>query len=86
MSLFFKRDLNWADVLPSWGPGSSWKGGAKALHLVPVYAAVSQIADQFSTLPQHHFMGEGSARRRVALPPWLVNPDRRVNVFSWRYQ
>jgi len=86
MSLFFKRDVGWSDVFAGFTGTPSRGAAGRALRLVPVYAAVSQIADQFATLPQHHYVGEAGERRRVALPQWLANPDRRVNVFSWRYQ
>lgn len=84
MSLFFKRDLEWGDVYPGWGAGSSVR--SKPMRLVPVYAAVSQIADLFSTLPQHRYRGEAGKRVKLDLPRWLVKPDPRVDVFAWRYQ
>lgn len=86
MSLFFRRDLDWGDVYPGWS-GAAFSGGTpKPLRLVPVYAAVSQIADLFSTLPQHRYKGEAGRRAKLGLPQWLVKPDPRVDVFAWRYQ
>lgn len=85
MSLFARRDLTW-DSVP-WGPGASWYGsGVKPLRLVPVYAAVSQIADMFASLPQKRYRDLGNSRVTLPLPPWLVKSDTRFSAFDWRYQ
>lgn len=81
-----RRDLNWDDVLPAWGPSSSWRGDARALRLVPVYSAVSFIADTFSMIPQYRYRQEGSVRHRMDLPVWLSKPDSRMQPMAWRYQ
>ena len=87
MSLFFKRDLEWGDVFPGWGPRSSfYRGGDKALRIVAVYAAVSLIADLFATLPQSLYRSINELHKKQSLPAWLANPDPRVGVFTWRYQ
>lgn len=86
MSLFFKRDLEWGDVFPGWTTGSTWNGSAKALRLIPVYAAVSYIADLFSIVPQSRYIDDAGKHTRAALPAWLANPDPRIDTISWRYQ
>lgn len=87
MSLFFKRDIDWDDVYSSWVTGSSFASGSvKALRLVPVYAAVSYIADMFATLPQARYREDNGQHKKLELPPWLLKPDPRIDVFGWRYQ
>lgn len=87
MSLFFKRDLDWGDVFAGWGTGSTfYRGRDKALAVVPVYAAVSLIADLFATLPQSKYQRINDRHVRQDIPTWLANPDPRISVFAWRYQ
>lgn len=87
MSLLFKRDINWDDVYSEWGRGSSFVNGSpRAVRIVAVYAAVSLIADMFSTLPQNRFRGDGANKTLMPLPQWLVKPDPRIDVFGWKYQ
>ncbi|MER3389978.1 MAG: phage portal protein [Microcella sp.] len=88
MSLFFKRDLDWDDVYAGWTTGSSFSSArnVKALRLVAVYAAVSLIADLFSTLPQSRYREDAGRHTKLPLPEWLAKPDPRISLFSWRYQ
>lgn len=86
MSVFFKRGLEWGDVFPSWGSGSSFVGGKSALRLVPVFAAVSLIADSFSSMPEGCYRGDGATRQAAPMPDWLKKPDPRMSKFDWSYQ
>lgn len=88
MSILFRRSLEWDDVFgdraPGWGPASG--STSKALRIAPVYAAVSLIADLFSALPQHAYVGAPGSRRPIQTPGWMAKPDPRVSLFAWKSQ
>ena len=85
MSLF-RRGLDWSDLFPEWGPSSSFVGSKDAMRLVPVFAAVSLIADSFSSMPESCYRGDGTGRKSFAMPAWLAKPDPRLSKFDWSYQ
>lgn len=85
MSLF-RRGLDWSDLFPEWGPSSSFVGSKDAMRLVPVFAAVSLIADSFSSMPESCYRGDGTGRKPFATPAWLAKPDPRLSKFDWSYQ
>jgi HK97 family phage portal protein len=88
MSVLFQRArIGWGDIYTGWSPGSGFiDGSPRALRLVPVYSAVSLIADMFAVLPQYRYTGLGTSKVQLPLPKWLVKPDPRVDVFAWKYQ
>jgi HK97 family phage portal protein len=88
VSVLFKRArINWGDVYTGWTPGSGFiNGSPRALRLVPVYAAVSLIADMFATVPQYRYRGDGTSKTQMPLPQWLIKPDPRIDAYSWKYQ
>lgn len=89
MSAFVRRetrDLAWEGVYGSGAINFLGGGRTKALRLASVYAAVSLIADMFSSLPQHFHERAGAARRPIPTPEWLANPAPGLSPFDWRYQ
>jgi HK97 family phage portal protein len=80
------RSLSYSDV---WGRGTKntdQVAGDFVLRVIPVYAAVSLIADFLSTLPLQQYRGVGSARERVDLSPFLDNPDLGMTIVDWIHQ
>ncbi|MEB0001609.1 phage portal protein [Cryobacterium sp. 10I1] len=92
MSVFFGkgegRSVGWSDVFGTSSHGSFSLGGLhdQALRVIPVYAAVSLIADQFAMLPFATYRGGLQASQQIATPQFLVKPDPRISVFDWKYQ
>lgn len=92
MSLFFARQetrsLSWGDV---WGDSArpALGGGLRgALRLVPVFAAVSLIADSIATLPLHAFVKTADGGRQLAptQPRLITDPGLHVHRIAWVHQ
>lgn len=90
MSLFWskgdERSLDWSDVFGVRRDGTKFVGSDAALRVIPVYAAVSLIADQFAVLPMSVYRGSRDASKPIPLPKFLANPDPKISLFDWRYQ
>lgn len=91
MSLLFRRraeerSVGWSDLYGNAGAAFRSGKNATALRLIPVYAAVALIADQFAVLPMTTYKGGPAASVKVETPSFLLKPDARVSVFDWRYQ
>lgn len=95
MSLFFRsveaerRSIDWADV---WGAGgydafiptdleAEW-----ALRIVPVYAAVSLIADQLATLPARTYRGQGVDRQQIPNAGFMSDFNESFTWVDWVHQ
>lgn len=92
MSLFRKpaeeqrniEDLPW---VAGGDPPSKQASAERALHLVPVYAAVRHITDYGSTLPLHAYRRDGDERKRIALPPLFQSlQESRSALTPWLCQ
>jgi HK97 family phage portal protein len=83
------RGLTWDDVFGR-SPGSvgvSFAGRHDAaLAVVPVYAAVSLIADQFSVLPISCYQGGLLNSTKIKSPGFIDNPNPAITPMDWRYQ
>jgi HK97 family phage portal protein len=80
------RSLSYSDV---WGRGTKnadQVAGDFVLRVIPVYSAVSLIADLLATLPLQQYRGTGSARERVDLSPFLNDPDLGMTIVDWIHQ
>lgn len=91
MSLLFgeKRSISFQDFWGSGGDvdtlGNSVEG---ALRLVPLYACVRLIADQFASAPLHAYREakDGSRERLTQQPPLLTQPTPTGSMFDWKYR
>lgn len=72
--------------------GLSWISGAdtsttvnqdRALHLVPVLAAVRHIVDYGSTLPMDGFRKNGEERQEIALPKLFADMEKDGRLVGW---
>jgi HK97 family phage portal protein len=87
-----KRELPASTPLRSWsaGNGSVWETNDSALRLVPVYAAVSLIADSISIMPVHgYYDGAGGKRQKLNPQPTLCSnphPNPRFTRIEWIHQ
>ncbi|WP_066586285.1 phage portal protein [Cellulomonas timonensis] len=91
MSLLFgprNRALTWQDVWGGGGPSAEDVRGDRAYQVIPVYSAISQIADSLSTMPIGQYEGgPGATRREVATPsPIVVKPDPTRERVDWLHQ
>lgn len=91
MSLFFARpgvvetraidDSSFVAASDADSPSSSMN---RALRLTPVYAAVSQLADDVASLPlQAYTKGPTGVRQRAEDPPLLRNPAASGTRYDW---
>ena len=94
MSLLFRRletrdltrdDLPWFGASSGPALGSGLQG---ALRLIPVYAAVSLIADSVATLPLHAYrdVGNGSRERVPDQPRLVTGPQLHGTRVDWIHQ
>jgi HK97 family phage portal protein len=61
--------------------------GDNALRVIPIYGAVSLIADQLASLPVGVFTRTaGGVSQRAKAPAWMSRPDPRVTWFDWTHQ
>lgn len=60
--------------------------GDMALRVIPVYSAVSWIADSIAVLPLNIFKHFGDVRRKTPYPAWMLKPDPRVSFYDWIHQ
>ncbi|MDY7528459.1 MULTISPECIES: phage portal protein [unclassified Cryobacterium] len=60
--------------------------GDNALRVIPVYAAVSLIADLLASLNVAVYASAGAGRKRVEPPAWFLRPDPRISRFDWLHQ
>lgn len=93
MSLWHeKRELPASTPLRAWasGDGGIWDERDHALRLIPVYAAVSLIADSISIMPVHgYYDGAGGKRQKLTPQPTLVtNPHTNPHFtrIEWVHQ
>ena len=94
MSLWRKetRELPNSAPLRAWamGDGSVWEGKDTSLRLIPVYAAVSLIADSISIMPAHgYYDGAAGKRQRLDPQPTLVenpHPNPHFTRIEWVHQ
>ena len=91
MSVFFGHtearavaDLPWSSGGPSLMGGSA----ESALRLIPLYAAVTGIADDVSTMPWHGYLDAGVAgmARMPKQPALLTDPGVGVGFIGWMNQ
>lgn len=80
-----RREMTWESMYGT-GPVRFYGGTTKALRLAAAYAAVSLVADMFSSLPQHVYQRTETSRRRVPTPDWLMRPAPGLSPIEWRYQ
>lgn len=84
MSLWERRELPASAPLRAWASGNAdvWETSDSALRLIPVYAAVTLIADSISIMPVHgYYDGAGGKRQKLSPQPMLVtnpNPNPRL--------
>lgn len=91
MSLLFgRRDraLTWQDVWGTGGPSPEDVRGERALRVIPVYSAISQIADSLSTMPLAQYRGgPGPERQTMSTPsPIVQRPDPTRERVDWLHQ
>lgn len=95
MSLFFGRraevrSTSYQDIWGRGGDVASVEAAAidTALSLMPVYACVRLIADQFAAAPLRAFrLSSDGTKQQVTTQPRLITaPSATVGVFSWKYQ
>lgn len=60
--------------------------GERALRLVPVYAAVSMVADSVASLPLQAFRGMPDGRRERARWPLVESPSSSGTLFDWLHR
>jgi HK97 family phage portal protein len=81
------RTITWDDFFgPSGGPGRKTIRGDHALRVIPVYSAVSLIADSISTLPVQAYRGEGDTREQIAKTGFLLDPHTGLTWVDWVHQ
>lgn len=69
---------SWGDALPS--------ETATVQHDV-VWACVRLIADQIASAPLDVVRRDANSGRRIPVEyPWLADPSRRVDLYSWKFQ
>lgn len=93
MSLFFgaeRRSITTADV-PWGGGGGGFRLGSstkQALRLIPLYAAVSSIADSIATTPLHGYeiLPSGGSRRMAKQPSLVTSPGLVGTRVDWLCQ
>ena len=89
MSLLFGRaETRSIDDLP-WDRGGSVRSVTtveSALRLIPVYSAVSGIADDVATMPLHTYRDQDGIRRRVPDPSIVTSPGVGADRIAWRCQ
>lgn len=80
-----RDDLPWGSVDSGSGLGTGMQG---ALRLIPVYAAVSLIADSIATLPLHAYQDAGdNVRKRLPEQPRIVTaPQLHGTRVDWVHQ
>jgi HK97 family phage portal protein len=94
VSLWAKRELPQSTPLRAWVQGNSangvWYGDDAALRLIPVYSAVSLIADSIAIMPVHaYYDGAGGKRQRLDPQPTIVtnpNPNPHLTRIEWLQQ
>jgi HK97 family phage portal protein len=60
--------------------------GDNALRVIPIYGAVSLIADQLASLPIGIFTRVNGVSQRTTAPAWMSRPDPRLTWFDWVHQ
>lgn len=86
MSILFgrteHRDITWEGF---WGGarGKQRVEGDRALRVIPVYAAVSLIADSMASMPLQLYKGSGPDRTRMPDNGFLDEPDTSLSVVDW---
>jgi HK97 family phage portal protein len=92
MSLLFggeRRSISYQDF---WGTGGDidtlGNSDEGALRLVPFYAAVDLIANQFASSPLRAYRErpDGSRERLSAQPPIVTNPCAYGTAFEWKFR
>lgn len=83
-----QRAISYQDV---WGTGGSsdlFAGGAGALSLVPLYAAVRLIADQFAATPLHGYRyNPDRSRKQLPTDPQILTPAvQQMSRSTWKTQ
>ena len=84
MSLWERRELPASAPLRAWASGDVgvWDSNDAALRLIPVYSAVTLIADSIAIMPVHgYYDGAGGKRQKIQPQPLLVtnpNPNPRL--------
>lgn len=90
MSVLFgprQRALTWRDVWGSGGPSQESLHGDQVLRVIPVYSAISSIADSISTMPIDEYTGAGLGRTEVVpQTPILEQPDPTRERVDWVHQ
>lgn len=81
------RSLVWDDVWGESGPAREISvSGDGVLRLIPVYAAVSYVAEMIASLPVDFYTKSGGARHAAPDPDWFEQPDLRISRFDWWFQ
>lgn len=87
MSVFVReerRSLGWADV---WGGEPASLGALGVTRIAPVFASVSLIADQFSSVPLRVVEDSPDGQTvTVPTPLFLSDPDPFISPMDWTYQ
>lgn len=88
MSLLWNRSraITHADVWGFGGPSVEDIAGERSLRVIPVYSAISQIADSLSTMPVGQYRGVGEERQVVARSQIVEKPDPTRERVDWLHQ
>jgi HK97 family phage portal protein len=76
------RDITWDGF---WGGprGKQRVEGDRALRVIPVYAAVSLLADSMASMPMQLYKGTGAGRTRLPDNGFLDDPDTSLSTVDW---